>query len=63
MGRYRLPAEKDDKIPLHVPHIYAFLCPIAIAAFFKKVEWTPIQHSVTMSIDEMTREEEKEEQE
>lgn len=27
--------------------------PIAVVALFKKVEWTPIQHSVTKSIDEV----------
>ena len=35
-------------------HLFMFTyIPIAIAAIFKKVEWTPIAHSVTKSIDDI----------
>ncbi|MBR2901293.1 MAG: glycosyltransferase family 2 protein [Clostridia bacterium] len=53
------PPKKMIKYLFTFPIFMLSYAPIAIAALFKKVEWTPIQHSVTMSIDEMTREEEK----
>ena len=29
--------------------------PIAVVALFKKVEWTPIEHTVVKSIEDMKR--------
>ena len=38
------------------PLFMATYLPISVAALFKKVEWKPIKHSVTKSIDDMEKE-------
>ncbi len=49
-----------------IKHLFTFpifmlsYCPIAIAALFKKVEWTPIAHKVTKSIHDVQPTEESE---
>ncbi len=47
------PPGKMIKYLFTFPIFMLSYCPIAIAAIFKKVEWTPIKHSVTKSIDEV----------
>ncbi len=47
------PENKIVKYLFTFPIFMLTYAPIAIAALFKKVEWTPIQHSVVKSIDDV----------
>ncbi len=47
------PPKKTIKYLFSFPIFMLTYAPIAVAALFQKVEWTPIQHSVSKSIDEV----------
>ena len=47
------PPKKTIKYLFSFPVFMLTYAPIAVAALFKKVEWTPIQHSISKSIDEV----------
>lgn len=55
------PRNKAIKYLFTFPVFMLTYIPIAIVAFFKKVEWTPIEHKVSKSIDEFGNKENKEE--
>jgi cellulose synthase/poly-beta-1,6-N-acetylglucosamine synthase-like glycosyltransferase len=54
------PPNKMIKYLFTFPVFMLTYAPIAITALFKKVEWTPIQHSVTKSISDFNHEEQTE---
>ena len=54
------PPKKMIKYLFTFPIFMLSYCPIAIAALFKKVEWTPITHNVTKSIDDVIQGEDAE---
>ena len=54
------PPNKMIKYLFTFPIFMLSYAPIAITALFKKVEWTPIQHSVTKSISDFDHEEQPE---
>jgi cellulose synthase/poly-beta-1,6-N-acetylglucosamine synthase-like glycosyltransferase len=47
------PPKKTIKYLFSFPVFMLTYAPIAVAALFKKVEWTPIQHSISKSIDDV----------
>lgn len=47
------PPKKTIKYLFSFPIFMLTYAPIAVAALFKKVEWTPIQHSISKSIDDV----------
>ncbi len=51
------PSHKKIKHLFTFPIFMITYVPIAVAAFFKKVEWTPITHSVTTTIDDIEKNE------
>ena len=48
------PPKKMIKYLFTFPIFMLSYCPIAIVALFKKVEWTPIKHNVTKTIDDVS---------
>ncbi len=52
------PPRKIIKYLFTFPLFMLTYAPIAIEALFKKVEWTPIKHSVTKTIDDVTQQSE-----
>ncbi len=55
------PRNKVIKYLFTFPIFMLTYIPIAIVAFFKKVEWTPIEHKISKSIDEFGNKDNKEE--
>ena len=55
------PPKKMIKYLFTFPIFMLSYCPIAIVALFKKVEWTPIKHNVTKTIDDVIAVEENNE--
>lgn len=49
------PASKRVKYLFTFPIFMLSYVPIAVAALFKQVEWTPIEHKVTKSIDDVKK--------
>ena len=51
------PQNKIIKYLFTFPAFMLTYAPIAIAALFKKVEWTPIEHKISKSIDDVGKKE------
>jgi len=51
------PPKKRIKYLFSFPIFMLSYAPIAVVALFKKVEWTPIEHKVTLSIDDIKKDE------